>query len=217
MFEPKSMILVLGSSVLLGAVTANAQLDVDAVGRAAGGVSAAGRAPGEIGAGAHAGAEVDGAVRGVQDAQVGVLVQSQLTQQLGMPGVRADVHNGVATLTGTVATEADKQKAEQIAHRIAGVTRVRNTLFVEGASGRGASSGQRQAHAAGSTEAAIRQSLHADARLAQRDIDVHTRNDVVTLTGDVTSVAEKESAGRIAAQAAAGAEVRNRLVVRSPD
>lgn len=213
MFNGRS-IIVLGTCCLtFAAGIASAQIDVDAAGRAAGGIGSASEGIGSASAAAGA--------RGLSDAQIGVSVQSALSQQLQMPGVRSDVRNGVATLNGTVASEADKQRAETIARRVEGVTRVRNALVVDAPSQQGASVGQhleQQTRAAGpSTEAAISSRLHADTRLAQRDIDVRTRNDTVTLTGEVTSVAEKEAAGRIAAEAAAGAEVRNRLVVRSEE
>lgn len=206
MFNGKSVIVMGTSSLIFFAAFASAQVDVDvgAAGRAAGGVGSA-----AVGAGA--------AARGVGDAELGVNVQSTISRELAMPGVRADVRNGVATLNGTVATEADKQRAEQLARRVEGITRVRNALVVE----HPASIGQhleQQARAVGpSTEAAITSRLRADTRLAQRDIDVRTRNDGVTLTGEVQSVAEKEAAGRIAADTAAGVEVRNRLNVRSQD
>jgi osmotically-inducible protein OsmY len=213
----RKAIIVLGTcSLLVGARLASAQLDGDAAGRAAGGI---GSAAGDVGA----------ATRGIGDAEVGVHVQSALSRELQMPGVRSDVRNGVATLNGTVASEMEKQRAEQIARRVEGVTRVRNALVVEPASS-SASAAQRleqQARGVGleqqtrgvgsSTDLAVTARLRADARLAQRDIDVRTRNDVVTLTGEVESVAEKEAAGRIAAEAAAGVEVRNRLSVRSTD
>jgi osmotically-inducible protein OsmY len=210
--------LSFGAALIFGAGIASAQLDadVDAAGQAAGGGigAAAGSVTGGLDSTARPG-------RDIGDAQIGVQVQSTISHELHAPGVRSDVRNGVATLNGTVATEADKQRAEQIARRVEGVTRVRNDLVVEHPGAANASVGQhleQQAHAVGpSTETAISSRLRADARLAQRDIEVRTRNDVVTLTGDVTSVAEKETAGRIAAEAAGGAEVRNRLVVRSKD
>jgi osmotically-inducible protein OsmY len=209
--------IVLGTfSLLFGAGIASAQLDVDAAGRAPGGI---GSAAGGVGA----------AGRGIADAEVGVHVQSALSRELQMPGVRSDVRNGVATLNGTVASDVEKQRAEQIARRVEGVTRVRNALVVEPASSSaaGAQRLEQQARGVGleqqtrgvgsSTDIAVTSRLRADARLAQRDIDVRTRNDIVTLTGEVQSVAEKETAGRIAAEAAAGVEVRNRLTVRATD
>jgi osmotically-inducible protein OsmY len=45
-------------------------------------------------------------------------------------GVKVSVTNGVATLTGTVATEADRRKATQLA-TIPGVSRVENQLLVD--------------------------------------------------------------------------------------
>src|SRR5258708_35590599 len=44
--------------------------------------------------------------------------------------VKVSVTNGVATLTGTVATEADRRKATQLA-TVRGVTRVENQLIVD--------------------------------------------------------------------------------------
>jgi osmotically-inducible protein OsmY len=206
MFNGKSIIVLGTSSLIFAAGIASAQLDVDvgAAGRAAGGIGSA-----AIDAGASA--------RGIGDAEIGVNVQSTLSRELAIPGVRSDVHNGVATLTGTVASEADKTRAEQLARRVEGVTRVRNDLIVERASSVGQHLEQQASAVGPSTDAAITSRLRADTRLAQRDIGVHTRKDVVTLTGEVQSVAEKETAGRIAAETAAGAEVRNRLSVRAQD
>jgi hyperosmotically inducible protein len=205
MLSGKSVIVMGTSCLIFFAAIASAQIDVDAAGRAAGGVGSA-----AAGAGA--------AARGIGDAEVGVNVQSTLSRELALPGVRADVRNGVATLNGAVATEADKQRAEQLARRVEGVTRVRNALVVERPSAAAAAgqSPQQQTRGAGSaTDLAVTTGLRADARLAQRDIDVRTRSGVVTLSGEVESVAEKEAAGRIAADAAAGVEVRNRLSVRA--
>jgi osmotically-inducible protein OsmY len=217
MRKQRSMILALGiSSLIFAADIASAQVDVDA----------AGRLPGEVGSAAGG---IGASARGIGDAEVGVHVQSALSRDLQMPSVRSDVRNGVATLNGTVASETDKQRAEQIARRVEGVTRVRNALVVEGRPSAGATTGsspgssvaqhleQRTRAVGPSTNEAIASRLRADARLAQRDIDVRSRSDVITLTGDVESVAEKETAGRIAAEAAAGAEVRNRLTVRAKD
>jgi osmotically-inducible protein OsmY len=217
MRNQRSMIAVLGiSSLLFGADIASAQVDVDA----------ARRLPGELGSAAGG---VGASARGIGDAEVGVHVQSELSRDLQMPRVRSDVRNGVATLNGTVASEADKQRAEQIARRVEGVTRVRNALVVEGRPSAGASVGssagasvgerleQRTRSVGPSTNEAIASRLRADARLTQRDIDVRTRGDVITLTGEVQSVAEKEAAGRIAAETATGTEVRNRLNVRTKD
>ncbi len=45
--------------------------------------------------------------------------------------INVDVDNGVVTLTGTVATPAQKTKAEQVAKSVDGVTSVKNMLKVQ--------------------------------------------------------------------------------------
>jgi hyperosmotically inducible protein len=51
-------------------------------------------------------------------------------------GVKVSVTNGVATLTGTVPTEADRRQATQLA-TISGITRVENQLLVDLAATKG--------------------------------------------------------------------------------
>ena len=216
MRRQNSLVTIGAVCLAFAASAANAQVDVEGAGNAAGGVTEAGRGvgAGRVGGAAEAGAGVAGGVRGLSDAEISVGVQTALSHEL-KPGVRSDVRNGVATLNGTVASEAEKRRAEQIARRIDGVSRVRNELVVGGAANAGAQSAG-QAHAlGGSLDATVTNRIKSDAQLAARDIVVKTRNDVVTLTGEVASTAEKEAAGRLAADAAAGAEVRNRLTVRA--
>jgi hypothetical protein len=64
------------------------------------------------------------------DAEILVGVQTALAKELEIKGVRSEVIDGVATLQGTVDTEAQKERAERIARRVDGVTRVRNELTV---------------------------------------------------------------------------------------
>jgi hyperosmotically inducible protein len=211
--------LTIGAACLaFAASVANAQvgIGVEGAGRAAGGVTEAGRGAGagRVGGAADAAAGVSGGVRGLSDAEIGVGVQTALSHELTMPGVRSDVQKGVATLHGTVASEAEKRRAEQIARRVEGVSRVRNDLVVSGTASTGAQSGSQVQARGTSLDAAVTSRIESDAQLAARDIVVKTRSDVVTLTGEVASTAEKEAAGRLAADAAAGAEVRNRLTVR---
>lgn len=158
------------------------------------------------------GGSVTGSVSGVTDATVGARLESTLRHELEVPGVRSDVVGSVAMLRGIVATEAERERAAEIARRVDGVTRVRNDIVVRdesegsiGASGEGASV---------SLRAAVRANLDASGTFAGRGIDVETRNhNVVRLTGVVSSEAEKALAGKIAADTEAVAEVRNDLVV----
>jgi osmotically-inducible protein OsmY len=212
MRSQKSSVLIGAACGLFVAAGLQAQVGVDVEGatRAAGGVSQAGRG---VGAAADAALDTTARVRGPTDADIALGVQTALTQELQIPGVRSDVRNGVATLSGSVASEAEKQRAERVVRRVDGVTRVRNDLVIAGAAHAGAAhSAARPAGAA--LDAAVASRIDSNANLAAREIVVKTRDDVVTLTGEVASAAEKETAGRLAADAAAGAEVRNRLKVR---
>jgi osmotically-inducible protein OsmY len=149
--------------------------------------------------------------RGVTDAEIGVQVQAALSRDIGPGAVRSDVQKGVATLQGNVASEEEKQRAERLARDVEGVRRVRNELVVEPATP--VAQRVEEKGSAGPPAEAIEARLRGDARLASRDIDVHTKGSVVTLTGEVESSEERDAAGRIAAEAAEGVEVRNRLEV----
>jgi hyperosmotically inducible periplasmic protein len=129
-----SFVTIGAACLAFAASAANAQVDGDA-GRAAGDVSEAGRGvgAGRVGGPAEAAAGVTGGVRGLSDAEIGVGLQAALSRELEAPGVRSEVRNGVATLSGTVGSKAEKRRAEQIARRIDGVSRVRNDLVVGGA------------------------------------------------------------------------------------
>ena len=208
-----SLVMIGAAYLAIAASGASAQVDlgVEGAAREAGSVTQ-GRVGGAVDAAAGARVGVDGPT----DAETVVGVQTALSQELRIEGIRSDVRDGVATLRGTVASEAEKQRAERIAKRVDGVTRVRNDLVVAGAAN-AAASAPGASVAGTSVESVVAGRIKSDPQLKARDIAVDTRKDVVTLTGQVESVAEKEAAGRIAADAAAGAEVRNQLTVRARD
>jgi osmotically-inducible protein OsmY len=147
----------------------------------------------------------------VTDAEILVQVQAALSRELGPAAARTKVEKGVATLQGSVASEDEKQRAERIARDIEGVRRVRNELVIAPATP--VPDRVEARDSAGPPAEAIEAKLRGDARLSSRDIDVHTKGSVVTLTGEVATNDEREAAGRIAAEAAEGVEVRNRIEV----
>ena len=146
------------------------------------------------------------------DAQIGLQVQAELNQELAISNLSALIQGGVATLQGTVRTAEEKRRAEEIASGVDGVTRVDNEIVVDAARAEAAATN----HAEGPTslDALVRAELAQDPDLAAREIKVSARTNIVTLTGEVASEAERERAGRIAADTLAVAEVRNRLSVR---
>lgn len=189
----KTMIVIAAASIALVRAGANAQLDsaTNAVGSLT--------------------SQVDTGAPQRSDAQLGLEVQAQLSQQIDISGVTSQTNNGVATLRGTVRSQAEKDRAEQIARRVQGITRIDNRIVVDPNSASIAA----QEKAAGHTLATdVRANLSANPRLATQRIDVQTRGNIVTLTGEVSSVADKELAARIATDTREVAEVRNRLVVR---
>lgn len=151
------------------------------------------------------------AVPARSDAQLGLEVQAELSQRLQISGLTSQTIDGVTRLRGTVRTQAEKDHAEQIAQRVNGVTRVDNMIVVDPAAANAADTNYTRG--AITLEAAVRSGLALEPRLG-RNIDVQTRSNIVTLTGEVSSQADKDLAGRIAADTRDVAEVRNRIVVR---
>lgn len=173
---------------------------------------------GTVGASASAiGAENIGAtLPSSADAAIGGRLQGRLRAEQGLSGVHSDVRHGVARLRGSVATEVDKRRAARIAHRIDGVTRVRNEIAVRQHGGQASRARNRNGKEAASASlgAAVKSNIDASGPLAQRDIRVEQTNErTVRLTGTVRSEAEKDLAGRIATHTDAVAAVRNDIVV----
>ena len=69
----------------------------------------------------------------LDDAWIHTKINSKLFGEGGFPGgtLNVDVKNNVVTLRGTVATKADKAKAEQVARDTGGVKSVRNQLVIK--------------------------------------------------------------------------------------
>jgi hyperosmotically inducible periplasmic protein len=199
-----TLIGIAGAGVLVVSSIVRAQV----AGGADGAIDAAGQARGALESAASREPTLD-----VTDAEIGVQVQAALSRGIGPSGVRSEVKNGVATLQGSVASEDERERAERLARDVEGVRRVRNELVVEPATP--AAQRVEEKHSEGPPAEAIEARLRGDARLATRDIDVHTKGSVVTLTGEVATNDEREAAGRIATEAAEGTEVRNRIVVAS--
>jgi osmotically-inducible protein OsmY len=69
----------------------------------------------------------------IDDATITTRVKIALLNELGAIGQRIDIDSfrGVVTLTGTVATAEERDKAISIARRTEGVTDVRSTLQIK--------------------------------------------------------------------------------------
>ena len=154
----------------------------------------------------------------VSDAQLGLEVQSRLYQALDVSNLSALVRYGVVTLDGRVGTEADRQRAEQLALEVHGVESVVNELAVDTPVVI-ALADQAQAIAereSSDVETAVSNKLLTDPVLGSRSIRVKADDsgNTVTLTGTVSTDEEKEHAGRLAVSAFPAGRVRNQLEVQ---
>ena len=143
-----------------------------------------------------------------------------LNEHLNPFSISTDVENGVVMLEGTVDSEIDRDLAGALAKNVDGVTKVENQLVVDAA----AESAARQDRQDGrrdfgswvddaTTTAAVKSRLIRNSSTKGLEIDVDTRDDVVTLSGRVNSDEEKQLAAEIALHTSDVSEVTNNLVV----
>jgi hyperosmotically inducible periplasmic protein len=134
-------------------------------------------------------------------------VQAKLQKDSDLKDNTIDVwiSHGAATLTGTVDTSAEREKAVRIT-RAEGIARVDNQLKVASQTATGAA-----------TDDAVTADVYAkyqrDDTLRHTDIGVTTTNGVVTLNGSVQSDDERQRALGIARRATGVKRVEDKLQV----
>tara|TARA_Y100000782_G_scaffold25591_1_gene28238 strand:- start:131 stop:961 length:831 start_codon:yes stop_codon:yes gene_type:complete len=125
-----------------------------------------------------------------------------LNRHLNPFTIDVDVENGVATLTGDVESDVDRDLAEQVAKDIEGIQRVDNQLQVNpDAERKERTEGNPSLSTSFSnatTTATIKSKLLWNSNTEGLDIDVTTNNGVVTLTGTAQSDEAKDLAGMLA-------------------
>jgi len=133
--------------------------------------------------------------------------------------IRVSVHTGVATLTGDVTTEAQKQAAGQVAS-IDGVSRVKNELSVSADTDKTLTERTRQGLSkAGDTitDAWITTKVNwffvGEDALKGSDINVDTADHVVTLKGTVKTAAGRTRAVSLAKNTEGVRRVVDQLIV----
>jgi osmotically-inducible protein OsmY len=139
--------------------------------------------------------------------------------------VNVDTKDGVVTLSGTVDSQAAKDRAEAIAKNTDGVTTVQDNLAVSGNGVQGAPGAQQPVATTGHGEALdalepgwittkIQAQYFANPALKPWNIDVTTMaNGTVTLNGSVDTDAARAQAEQIARNTAGVSNVDNRLRV----
>lgn len=169
----------------------------------------------------------------VNDATLTARVKTSFISDPQVSALRIDVDtaDGIVTLTGTVNSAAEKDAAERIARATSGVLDVVNSLQVAGASESSDADLDRPAEPSGSPAAspqnntdftdgaitaAVKTHLAFKKDVAAHDIEIETRDGVVTLNGLVRTQAEKELAGKVAMDTAGVKRVINNLRVGRP-
>ena len=119
--------------------------------------------------------------------------------------IGVSVNNGVATLTGTVDTQAEKSDAARLA-LVGGIVGVDNRLDV-------GSKGIREAVSDSGVTAKIKGQLIADEMTRFSDVSVKTNNGVVTLTGSVPDEEALKQVLSVASSAPGVTRVENDLTI----
>jgi osmotically-inducible protein OsmY len=125
-------------------------------------------------------------IAGAEQAKLAHKIESRLRNDTDLKNNRitVEVDNGVATLKGSVDTQNERTKAEDLA-RVDGIVRVDDQLDV-GSAGAGA------AFTDSAITAKLKTEIVTDGALKNSDISVTTNNGVVILEGSVPNQAEHD-------------------------
>jgi hyperosmotically inducible periplasmic protein len=165
------------------------------------------------------------ATRGVSDdiLKDRILYRIDTDTTLRKYDIRVAVQSGIATLTGDVATEAQKKAASRVAS-IDGVSRVKNDLRVAADTDRTLTDRAKQGLSkAGDTitdawiTAKVRWFFVGEEALKGSDINVDTTAHVVTLKGTVKSAAGRTRAVALAKNTEGVTRVVDQLIVSSTE
>lgn len=124
-------------------------------------------------------------------------------ERLAGEAIRVSITGGFVFLRGAVTTYSKKLAAEETAGNVSGVEGVVNALVVE----------PEQAVSDSSVADYVRAALDAHADLPRETITVSVVNGAVTLSGNVLTDAERETAERVALRVRGVRSVRNLILI----
>ena len=138
------------------------------------------------------------------------------SEPLSIWDINTEVRGSTAVLSGLVSSEIERDLAEELALGVDGIDQVKNMIQIDSSANREADAneytlGERMSDA--STTASVKVQLMTNSEISGLAIDVDTKEDVVTLSGEVDSQAERELAGEIARNTSGVARVENQLMV----
>ena len=133
--------------------------------------------------------------------------------------IDTEVTQGIVHLTGKVHSDIDRDLAGELAKGIEGVVEVDNDLgVVASTAGAAPADGPNRSFGAwiddATTTASVKSKLVGNPNTKGLQIDVDTRGDVVTLSGEVASAEEKSLAEELTRNTGDVKTVRNQLVVK---
>ena len=160
-----------------------------------------------------------GLITEVQDRTTTARLQQRLRWQVSniSMDVQAEVERGVVRLYGQVGTSATKDRIAAMAASTEGVNEVFNYISVDP----GLIAGEREQQGRAEQEeraddwisSRLRALLQSDTTVNDRAIEIKVRDAEVTLSGSVTSSAERSIAERIAGDIPGVREVDSRLII----
>jgi osmotically-inducible protein OsmY len=152
--------------------------------------------------------ETQGLGERVADLEIKTLVSEDLSQnaELAEKHIATDVKNRTVTLSGAVETSAQKNQAEHIAWQVAGVQGVTDNLSAANAQTNPESVDDKLAHR-------VEFELYSTKAISLKTVQIHADGGTVTLSGNVTSRAEKLLAEKTAQSVEGVRKVVNSLAV----
>jgi len=152
--------------------------------------------------------ETQGLGERVADLEIKTLVSSNLLQNADLreKHIATDVKNRMVTLSGTVETAAQKNQAEHIAWQVAGVLGVTDNLSAANAETNPESVDEKLARR-------VEFELYSTKAISLKAVQIHAASGTVTLTGTVSSRAEKLLAEKTAESVEGVRKVVNSLAV----
>ena len=164
------------------------------------------------------GAEGSGAVK---DAWIDGQLEAVygLNTHLSAFAIDTSVADGVVSLTGEVSSDIDRDLAGELAKGIDGVVNVDNNLLLAAGDASTPKTGADRPFGVwiddATTTASVKRKLLSNPNTDGLQIDVDTRGDVVTLSGEVGSAEESVLAEELTRNTGDVKDVRNQLVVRT--
>jgi osmotically-inducible protein OsmY len=152
--------------------------------------------------------ETQGLSERVADLEIKTLVSADLLQNADLreKHIATDVKNRMVTLSGAVETAAQKIQAEHITWQVAGVLGVTDNLTAANAETNPESVDERLAHR-------VEFELYSTKAISLKAVQIRADSGTITLTGNVSSRAEKQLAEKTAGSVEGVRKVVNSLAV----